>query len=293
MKHLRSVLLSFCCVVATCDAAPVVEIPLAFDRAGIPMIDIGVDGQALRLYLDTGARGLHLPRAVAESIAGLRLSGRKNTSVDLAGKLREDETFLIPELHMAGMTFHQVAGQYLSPWGLGRAEYELPVIGLDVLLSKNLVIDFPHQRLLLSDEPIDFEALYPAVHQLPFIRAEEGLVVAVQVGNRAWPYVLDTGASISITKASANLDASLLAPCEIPLPQGRCEAVAGHIDSGDLSIPLQLIRMPLPERFKPMGIIGADLFSRCALYIGKGSDALKLSCAESTGHRPTPVNANR
>ena len=176
---------------------------------------------------------------------------------------------------------------------MGRAEYELPVVGLDVLLDKNLVIDFPHQRLLLSDEPIDFEARYPAIRTLPLVHAAEGLSVAVRVGQQDWPFVLDTGASISIIKAAVSVDASLLAPCAIPLPEGRCEAVTGHIDNGDLSIPLQLIRMPLPERFKPMGIVGADLFIRCALYLAKGSDTLKLSCGESAGRSPMPVNANR
>lgn len=267
---------------ASCAAAPVVEIPLSFDRANIPMVEILVDHQRLKLYLDTGARGLHLPRPVAEGITGLHMTGRKNSSVDLAGKVREDEAFVIPELRMAGMSFREVAGQYLSPWGLGRAEHELPVIGLDVLLSKDLVIDFPRKRLLLSDNKIDFDALYPAVHRLALTRADEGVVVAVKVGEQAWPYVLDTGASISITRASARVEASLLEPCSIPLPEGRCEAVKGHIDSGDLSIPVQLIRMPLPERFKPMGIVGADLFAQCALYIGKGSDTLKLSCENPT-----------
>ena len=99
-----------CAIVSSYAEASVVEIPLTFDRAGIPMVDVDVDGQALRLYLDTGARGLHLPRAVADSVAGLRLTGHKNTSVDLAGKLREDEAFTIPELSMAGMIFHDVAG---------------------------------------------------------------------------------------------------------------------------------------------------------------------------------------
>ena len=286
MKYLRNLLLLLCCVAVSCGAAPVVELPLTFDRAGIPMIDVALSSQTLRLYLDTGARGLHLPPAVADSIAGLHLTGRKNTSVDLAGKLREDAAFTIPELSMAGMTFHNVTGQYLSPWGLGRAEYELPVVGLDVLLSKKLVIDFPRQRLMLSDEPIDFEARYQAVHTLPLVHADEGLTVAVRVGRQDWPFVLDTGASISIIKAAVNVDASLLAPCAIPLPEGRCEAAAGYIDSGDLAIPLQLIRMPLPERFKPMGIVGADLFSRCALYLAKGSDTLMLSCAEPAGRSP-------
>lgn len=282
MKCLWGALLLFGACVVSCAAAPVVEIPLSFDRANIPMVEILVDHQRLKLYLDTGARGLHLPKAVAEGIAGLEMSGRKNTSVDLAGKLREDEAFVIPELRMAGMSFQQLTGQYLSPWGLGRAEHELPVIGLDVLLSKEIVIDFPRKRLLLSDERIDFEALYPSVHPLALMRADEGLVVGVKVGGKEWPYVLDTGASISITKASASVEASLLEPCAIPLPEGRCEAVKGRIDSGDLSISLQLIRMPLPERFKPMGIVGADLFGRCALYIGRGSDTLKLSCMSPT-----------
>lgn len=288
MKCFRDVLLLFCAIaamshsLASFAAAPVVEIPLAFDRANIPMVDLVVDEQRLTFYLDTGARGLHLPKAVADAITGLHMSGRANSSVDLAGKVREDEAFVIRDLSIAGMRFHEVAGQYLSPWGLGQAEHDLPVIGLDVLLSKDLVIDFPRRRLLLSDEPIDFEALYPAVHRLALTRADEGLVVGVKVGGQEWPYVLDTGASISMTKASVGVDASLLEPCSIPLPDVRCEAVKGHIDSGDLSIPLQLIRMPLPERFKPMGIVGADLFGRCAIHIGKGSDMLELSCVSPT-----------
>ena len=282
MRGLWGALLLSVAIIESSAAAPVVEIPLSFDRANIPMVEVLVDHQRLKLYLDTGARGLHLPRPIAESMTGLRMTGGKNSSVDLVGKVREDEAFVIPELRLAGLDFHEVAGQTLSPWGLGRAEHELPVIGLDVLLSKDLVIDFPHKRLLLSDGKIDFEALYPAVRSLALTRADEGLVVAVKVGEQEWPYVIDTGASISITKASANVNASLLEPCSIPLPEGRCEAVKGHIDSGDLSIPVQLIRMPLPERFKPMGIVGADLFAQCALYIGKGSDTLKLSCGNPT-----------
>jgi len=265
------------CVAYSSSSLPV-EIPISFDQAKVPILDLMLDKHQVKFYLDTGARGLHLPKAIADSIPGLQLTGRTVKSIDLAGKAREDAEFRIPELHMNGMVFVNVTGQYLSEWGVGQSEFQLPVIGLDVLQQKETVIDFPGNRLLMSDDPIAFETLYPSAQGLEFSRADEGVVVSAQIGEHAWPFVLDSGASISIIKASARIDDGLMTPCSIPLPDGRCEAVSGNIDIGNEKIALQLIRMPLPEQFKPMGVIGYDLFGRCAVYSSKDHRKMSVSC---------------
>lgn len=261
-------------------STPMVEIPISFDHANIPMVEMAIDKHHVKFYLDTGNRGLHLPKVIADTIHGVNLTGRTVKSVDLAGTVREDAEFTIPELRMNGMIFRNVIGQYLSDWGVGKSEFQLPVIGLDVLQQKELIIDFPRKRILMSDAPIAFDALYHSAQELQFTRADEGLVISAHIGNQEWSFVLDCAASISIIKASASIDKALITPCAIDLPGGRCEAVSGHVDCGEEMIALQLIRMPLPELFKPMGVIGYDFFSRCALYLSKDHDTMKIACTK-------------
>ena len=62
-----------------------VEIPISFDRVNIPMVEMVIDKHHVRFYLDTGAAGLHLPKLIADTIQGLKLTGRTVKSVDLAG----------------------------------------------------------------------------------------------------------------------------------------------------------------------------------------------------------------
>lgn len=256
----------------------VVEIPVSFDRGNIPMVGMVINSHPVKFYLDTGARGLHLPKTIAETIHGVQLTGRTIKSVDLSGKVREDKEFIIPELQMNGMVFHNITGQYLSAWGFGESEFQLPVIGLDVLLQKELVIDFPRKRLLMSDAPIAFDTLYSSTQNLPFRCVDEGIVVSAHIGKHEWPFVLDSGASISIIKTSANIDDSLITPCTIELPGGHCEKVNAHVECGNERVVLQLIRIQLPEQFKPMGVIGHDFFSQCAFYLSKDSDVMRISC---------------
>ena len=262
------------------SSTPMVEIPISFDHANLPMVEMALDKHHVKFYLDTGAKGLHLPKRIADTIHGVKLTGRTVKSVDLAGKVREDAEFMVPELQMNGMIFRNVIGQYLSDWGVGKSEFQLPVIGLDVLQQKELVIDFPRKRILMSNAPIAFDKLYHSAQDLQFMLADEGLVISVHIGNKGWSFVLDCAASISIIKSSASIDKDLITPCTIDLPGGFCEAVSGHVDCGEKMIALQLIRMPLPEQFKPMGVIGYDFFSRCALYLSKDLDTMKIACTE-------------
>ncbi|WP_200177098.1 hypothetical protein [Ectothiorhodospira shaposhnikovii] len=257
-----------------------VETPISFDHANIPMVEMAIDKHHVKLYLDTGARGLHLPKVIADTIRGVNLTGRTVKSVDLAGKVREDAEFMVPELQMNGMVFRNVIGQYLSDWGVGKSEFQLPVIGLDVLQQKELVIDFPRKRILMSDAPIAFDTLYPSAQDLQFTRAEEGLVISAHIGNKEWSFVLDCAASISLIKSSASIDKDLITPCAFDLSGELCEAVSGHVYFGEKLIALQMIRMPFPEQFKPMGVIGYDFFSRCALYLSKDLDTMKIACTE-------------
>ena len=261
-------------------STPIVETPIYFDHANIPMVEMVIDKHHVKFYLDTGARGLHLPKAIADTIRGVNLTGRTVKSVDLAGKVREDAEFMVPELQMNGMIFRNVIGQYLSDWGVGKSEFQLPVIGLDVLQQKELVIDFPRKRILMSDAPIAFDTLYHSAQDLQFTRADEGLVISAHIDNKEWSFVLDCAASISLIKSSASIDKDLITPCTFDLPGELCEAVSGHVYFGEKMITLQMIRMHFPEQFKPIGVIGHDFFSRCALYLSKDLDTMKIACTE-------------
>lgn len=284
VRYKQIILLYTILIIAPCSAysssIPLVEIPISFDRAHIPMVEMVIDTHHIKFYLDTGAKGLHLPRKIADTINGVTLTGRTVKNVDLAGKIREDAEFIIPELQMNGMIFRNVTGQYLSDWGLGTSEFQLPVIGFDMFQQKSLVIDFPGKRILLSDAPIAFDTLYPSAQELPFKLADEGLVISAHIGEHEWPFVLDCAATISIIKTSADIDKALITPCTIELPGGRCENVSASVDFGNKKVILKMFLMPLPNQFKPMGVIGYDFFGRCALYIGKGHNMMKVAVTE-------------
>lgn len=254
-----------------------VEIPVSFDRANVPIVEFTIDKKIIKFYLDTGAKGIHLPKDIADSIHGIKLTGRKVKSVDLSGKVREDNEFVIPELHINGMTFKNVVGQYLSAWGLGESEFELPVIGFDLLLQKELILDYPGKRLLMSDERIAFNKLFPSTQELEIKHADEGLIIFASIGKHKWPFVLDCGASISIIKTSADVEKELITPCTIKLPTGDCEKVNGSIHCSKETIDIELIRMPLPDQFKPMGVIGYNFLSKYAVYLSKNNDMIKIS----------------
>jgi hypothetical protein len=259
------------------SSANLVEIPISFDNANLPIVEMTIDTHRFKFYLDMGAKGLHLPEETLGIIDGAHLTGRTISSIDLAGNVREDAEFIIPELQINGLTFHNVNGQSLSNWGVGESEFSLPVVGIDVLRQKDFIIDFPRKRLLISDTPIDFGTLYPSTKDLRFEDIDEGLAVSVYVGENEWPFVLDSAASISIINASADIEEELITPCALDLPWGPCEKVSAHIDCGSRNFVLDLILMPLPDQFKPMGVIGYDFFSQCALCISKDNDSMKIA----------------
>ena len=114
----RMILLCIIFVLAPCSAysssTSLVEIPISFDHANLPMVEMEIAKHHIKFYLDTGARGLHLPKAIAETINGVKLTGRTVKSVDLAGKVREDAEFIIPELQMDGMIFLRIPNRNLE-----------------------------------------------------------------------------------------------------------------------------------------------------------------------------------
>lgn len=297
MNHRHAVLACALAAQASIARAPTpswVEIPIVFDRAGLPMVDMPIDGKDARFYLDIGARGLHLPPDLVDRIRGLERIDSAVRSIDLAGKTRTDRAFAIRELRMGGLVFHDLRGQTLSDWGIGKAEFQLPVVGLDVLDQKAFVIDFPGRRLLLSDSAIPFDSLHPSARALPSAQAREGLLVDVLVGGRKLPFVLDCASSISIVKASAGLDDSLFRPCALDLPGAKCEMAGARLGSGGEPIELRLVRMPIPDRFVPTGIVGRDFFGRCALYKhGATTEASCTASAPSPGDPPRKSSGAR
>ncbi len=242
-----------------------VSVPLALEK-GIPVAQLTIDGATFPFTFDIGSsRTVHLTRDVMAKIPGLRLTGRKQRSADLAGKVREEEEFVIPDLVINGVSFGEVTGVSYEAWGLsiGREAGPPPhsVIGLGLFAQQPFIYD-QSARTLRFGAPLDAGQGWQA---LPHERVHEGIVTTLSNGRASYRLVFDSAASISLVKPqSVEAQKDDTAPCDLFGPGKPCRTVSLALPGGGAVKPYL---MPLPEFFQPDGIVGADFFGQRAVYV--------------------------
>jgi len=254
-------------------------VPIEFDRSGLPMIEMDLDGKPERVYLDTGTRFIHLPRETAGRIAGLRTSTGGGRAIDLGGATRKEEAFAIPAPILGGRRVPgEIEGRYLTKWGVGRSEFELPVLGLDLLIRGEFLLDFPNGRLVVWDFGTPAPVPFTVDASSPLEIRPEGVILSVPIDGRDRRFVVDSGASLSFVKRSVTFENDEIRPCPPEMLDGKCEIVEHAVSFGTAGVRLRMIRMDLPDAFPADGVVGGDLLRSCAIHVDARSKRLNLSC---------------
>lgn len=88
------------------DTANSAQLPIHLDQNGRPITELAIGKHRVPVLIDTGSNtGLHLTKDVMAMIPGLKLTGKKIRSLDLAGKERESDEFIVPDFVANGVHF--------------------------------------------------------------------------------------------------------------------------------------------------------------------------------------------
>lgn len=268
-------------LLAAVAARAEVAVPLALEK-GIPVAQLTIAGATYPFTFDLGSgRTVHLTRDVMARVPGLKLTGRKVKSADLAGKVREEEEFVIPDLVINGVSFGEVTGVSYEPWGLSIGEGAGPpphsVIGLALFEKQPFVYDQSRLELRFGTPLALGKEWHPMSHE----RAHEGIVMTLSNPRAKYRMVFDTAANLSIVKPQPVLaQGDQAAKCDLFGPARPCEYVTVGLEGG---VPLKSYLMPLPDRFAADGVLGADFFQAYGVYVDLANRTVALKPARPAG----------
>jgi len=104
-------------------------------------------------------------------------------------------------------------------------------------------------------------------------RIQEGVAMKLSNPRAAYRLVFDSAANLSIVKpGSVQGQRDETAKCDLFGPARPCEYVTvalpnGPVAQGGKPAAIKSYLMPLPDRFKSDGILGADFFQAYAVYV--------------------------
>lgn len=269
----------------TAGAQAEVSVPLTLEK-GIPVATLTINGTAFPFTFDIGSgRTIHLTPEVMAKIPGLKLTGRKVKSSDLAGKVREEEEFVIPDLVIDGVSFGEVKGVSYVPWGLNIGEGAGPpphsVIGLALFEKQPFVYDQASLTLRFGAPLTPGEGWREMSHE----RIQEGIAMKLSNARAGYRLVFDSAANLTIVKpqpVAAQRDSTT--KCELFGPARPCEYVTvtlpdGPVAPGGKAPAIKSYLMPLPDRFKADGVLGAGFFQAYAVYVDLAHRTVSLRVA--------------
>jgi hypothetical protein len=263
-------------LLAAVGAQAEVSVPLTLEK-GIPVATLTINGTSFPFTFDIGSgRTIHLTPEVMAKIPGLKLTGRKVKSGDLAGKVREEEEFVIPDLVIDGVSFGEVKGVAYVPWGLNVGEGAGPpphsVIGLALFEKQPFVYDQANLKLRFG-APLAPGGSGEGWREMSHERMHEGIAMKLSNARAAYRLVFDSAANLSIVKpqpVAAQRDEAV--KCDLFGPARPCAYVTttlpdAPVAPGGKPAAIKSYLMPLPDRFKADGILGADFFQAYAVYV--------------------------
>lgn len=178
---------------------------LFFNRPGTrscPEIPVAIGGDEYRLVFDTGCgAGLSLTNVIEDRIEYILLDRVESRNRDGSHRGWSNRV-VIEGLTVFGETFRTIQTS-ISDWTMYSSSKFIGQIGLAYFTGKVITLDYAGRRIAVSDEPIDYAALDPAVYtSLPLFRATSRgqqdlpFFTAEYLGEPVMVY-LDTGKSYS------------------------------------------------------------------------------------------------
>lgn len=258
---------------STCDH---VTLPLNFDSLGLPHIDLEIAGHSQSALLDLGAEAaLYLTRDMVIKSHALTYTGDAQLQQDLAGHQQVPWLFTIKHFQIECMSFNQISGAELLPWGLTLGQVKRPddkiIIGRDFFKGKVLEISY-----LFSSLTIRQPKAAPGPEFEPMTMDANGIAIPAKTLSKTYQMVLDTGASFSFIRPKSVPKGEQIRPCHYPLGQVQCRLLDRPLLVGHKAFSSQFLIYPVSANFQRDGILGADFFKQYDVDIDFKHRAIRL-----------------
>ena len=244
---------------------------LTFDNGyNLPSVIMDFQDKKIPFILDTGSKSaLHLPMALINKIPNKTENAEKMKFNDLTGDTKEVKSFIVDKLKLGSFIFNNVQVLEYKSWGLFISsdlnksnpekkgiDAEKSVIGLGLFKDYVLNINYPENKITISDDIKISDDLNKNWFSIPFHLNNYGLVINLFDGLKNYEMILDTGAAVSIIKEKS------LSPFSKKLTIPKYNFRYTALEMADLdSVKVEAIIIDsLPDVFEPDGILGSNFF---------------------------------
>ena len=244
---------------------------LTFDNGyNLPSVIMDFQDKKIPFILDTGSKSaLHLPMALINKIPNKTENSEKLKFNDLTGDIKEVRSFIVDKLKLGSFIFNNVQVLEYKSWGLFISsdlnksnpekkgiDAEKSVIGLGLFKDYVLNINYPENKITISDDIKISDDLNKNWFSIPFHLNNYGLVINLFDGIRNYEMILDTGAAVSIIKEKS------LSPFskKLTIPKYNFRYTALEMADVDSVKVEAIIIDSLPDVFEPDGILGSNFF---------------------------------
>lgn len=268
-----------------------VQIPLHFSQ-DTPYFDITLNGQAARLELDTGSsNGLHLVKKKILQFQDIALLPEKSRSIDLTGKINYADKYNIPQLDINGLILSNIELEEFQPWGLNIGEKEHietdGIAGTGLFKDHQIIIDYSRKLLTIATTDIDLKTTSDAWQEIPLKISPQGLEITLNQDNKAYSFLIDTGASISasssITLPNAQTVSCKTAKLNIELEDKPCKAFIFDITNSEQKIAvfdLAIFNQDMANLGRHSGLLGSNFFQENKVLINFKTQQLFIAKQE-------------
>lgn len=259
------------------------SLPLTFTSGnpapyGIAATTVTIDGTNYPLMVDTGAKKMELALTpVVVNKLHVKYTGKENCGTSVDGKVHCLKEFVIPEVKIGSFTLTNVKGSYYdSLWGGNDTHFKADaaskngLIGFALLSKFNLVLDYPHARMILV-KPGFKPKNYNIDHWVP-IPFEGQLITTLNFDGKSFKVLWDTGSVPSIVKDDfAKNFVTLPCPNGAPYSQSNCRIISSKIllTTTNKTLPNNwfMIVKNLPKVAPFDGLMGNNFFAEHVVYI--------------------------
>ena len=246
---------------------------LIFDNIyNLPSIIMDFQGEKIPLILDTGSKeALHLPIALIDKIPNKTENSEKVRWIDLSGNIKEVRSFIVDRLELDSFIFNNIQVLEYKSWGLfissdltrsnpdkEEIDAENSVIGLGLFKDYVLTINYPENKITISDSINISDDLNKNWISIPFYLNRNGLVINMFDGLNNYEMILDTGATVSIIKEES------LSPFSSKFfePEDNFRYISLEMTDVASDKIKAIIIDSLPDEFESDGIIGFNFFRK-------------------------------
>jgi len=260
--------LLFCIFVPCFAATEQAILPLSFSPQGMPAIDVEIQGKKIPLAFDTVSDYSALSeKTIQEQHLQLLSSSQTKCYHDSNGKKTCVNLFIIPALKIGDFILHNVTGimrDYM--WGkepedkfIVTEAYKNGVIGLNVLCQFNVLIDYPHEQVVLMKP-----GLYPKNYDIknwikvPFELNKYGITTQAKIN----------GVNVLLSWITAANHSVIMRPTMAKIanvPVGYTSFAPDQLMVGNKEIPSAEFHI-VDEGF-PFAVIGSSYFQEHIVFI--------------------------